>query len=335
MVSAPTPLPPGETLLAAPTLVAGVAVSAGPGWRTGTLLALAVVAVAGAALLLWGRPTATRRRRAVLWLLGVGALVLALASPLHDWAHHLVLAHMGQHMLLLLVAGPLLVGARLGPPVLGALPAPARLRVGAGYRRAARALRRPRAIVAVAVAHAAVVVAWHVPVLWEAAVRSAAVHWLEHAMFLAAGAAFWGTVLVAGRRRDAAVLVAGFVSIGIATVAGLGLGLLMTFATTPWYTNHAGSPGLDPLTDQQLAGVVMWSSGAPLYTVAAIWLLMRVLRPAPGERSLPDVPRAGPGPAGGTAAGGRAAGGAAAGSGAAGLTAASTGTPASPPRPPR
>ena len=55
------------------------------------------------------------------------------------------------------------------------------------------------------------------------------------------------------------------------------LSVLLTFARTPWYSGYAtttASWGLDPLTDQQLAGVIMWIPAGGIYLAAALVLLV-------------------------------------------------------------
>jgi cytochrome c oxidase assembly factor CtaG len=68
------------------------------------------------------------------------------------------------------------------------------------------------------------------------------------------------------------------------------LGALLTFAPAPWYAAQTVAGAIlaphDPLLDQQLAGVIMWIPGGPLYLGAFLWLVARWLRAADAEASL-------------------------------------------------
>jgi cytochrome c oxidase assembly factor CtaG len=118
--------------------------------------------------------------------------------------------------------------------------------------------------------HLAAVWAWHVPMLYEAALANRAVHAAEHAAFLGTGVLFWWAVLHRKQSYGAGVLYV----FGMALQSTL-LGALLTFARAPWYTSHLGSTaewGLTPLEDQQLAGLVMWVPGGLVYLMAALTL---------------------------------------------------------------
>jgi putative membrane protein len=235
-----------------------------------------------------GRGAGARRREDACFAAGWLVLVLALVSPLDALGEALFVAHMVQHLLLLLVAPPLLLAARpLGPVLLG-LPGPFRRGAGvllrAGLARAARALSR-RAVVVLAL-HGLALWAWHAPRAYDAALASELVHALEHASFFAAGLLFWSVLHGAARKggvgHGGAVL---FVFGG--AMQGGGLGALLTVATRPLYESHRQSApafGLSALEDQQLAGVVMWvPSGIVLAVVALAHasLLLELEGPAP------------------------------------------------------
>lgn len=237
------------------------------------------------------------------------ALGAALVWPLERYAHDLLLAHMLQHLVLLLVAAPLLVLADPLPVVLAALPGGARRRAGELWRVGLRVGRRSGGILAVALAHVVVVSAWHLPAAYEAAVRSPLLHVAEHASFLAVGVLTWWTVLDRRPGREAAPVVAALAGVVVVAVSGGLLGLLMMFSTTPWYPAYAWRGGglLGPLGDQQAAGAAMWAAGGPVYLLAVVLLLVRLLRdPAPrpaapgaAEPEIATVPGRPGGPASG------------------------------------
>jgi putative membrane protein len=194
-------------------------------------------------------------------------LLLALESPLDDLSAALSAAHMVQHMLLILVAGPLLVlGAPLVPS-LWAIPPNARRRLGGWFVRLA-AVGRPTIAFAL---HSLALWAWHIPALYEAALGNRALHILEHVSFLATAILFWWSVLhhgTAGYGRSVAYV------FGLALETAI-LGAALTFAQAPWYAAYyASAPawGMSALEDQQLAGLIMWVPGGLIYLAAALWL---------------------------------------------------------------
>src|SRR5204862_2688075 len=176
----------------------------------------------------------------------------ALLSPIDTLASSLFWVHMCQHMLLIVVAAPLLM---LGRPLLvlrQGLPRSWRGRLHGGpARRNALALAMGTWIV-----HTAVVWGWHLPVLFQAALADPAVHATEHAMFLGTALAFWWWLIdpVARRSLGGGLALAYPIAAG---VQGMILGSLMLFSSTAWYpayANGARAFGLTSLQDQQLAG---------------------------------------------------------------------------------
>ena len=214
---------------------------------------------------------------------GVVATALALLSPIDAVATALFAAHMTQHMLLVVVAAPLLVLGDVGTATLWALRIESRRGVGAWWRARRvlpalwEVLRRP--LVAFTL-HVGALWLWHVPTLYDAALRHESVHVAEHASFFLTALLFWYPIADSHRRRRFGV--------GVATLylfaAGLQctlLGALITFSSHPWYFAHyatTASWGLTPLEDQQLAGLIMWIPAGLVYLVALIPTVLPVLR---------------------------------------------------------
>ena len=218
------------------------------------------------------------KRRAVAFYGGLVVLAAALMSPLDAMAAALFSGHMVQHLLLMLVAAPLLVYARPTAALVAGLPA--------GGREAARDARSgPLRGTAHALANPLVVWiigtlalwAWHMPALYEAALVHEPVHVLEHASFLGAAVLFWSVVFASGARRGVPRPVA-IVLVFASGVQSSALGAVLLFASTPLYRVHAAGArvwDVSPLADQQLAGALMWSPPALLYIVVMGWLLVR------------------------------------------------------------
>jgi putative membrane protein len=208
---------------------------------------------------------------------GLWVLAIALVSPIDALGSALFSGHMLQHMLLILAAAPLLVlGAPMAPLLLG-LPRPARLRLGRIWQAARwlqvvmHALAQP--LVAWSL-HALVFWAWHAPGLYQMALRSGAVHALEHFSLLGTALLFWWTVAPARGARSGAPGLAVLLLFTMAIQSGL-LGVLITFAPEPWYGAYrvtTAAWGLSPLEDQQLAGAGMWVASGAAYLLAALGL---------------------------------------------------------------
>lgn len=107
---------------------------------------------------------------------------------------------------------------------------------------------------------------WHAPGPYSAALSSSPVYWAMQLSLLATAALFWAAV----RRAEAGSAIAAV----LATTVQMGLlGALITFSVRPLYPPHFASTiawGMSPLSDQQLAGVVMWAPGSFAYLLAAI-----------------------------------------------------------------
>ncbi|MDQ3809462.1 MAG: cytochrome c oxidase assembly protein [Chloroflexota bacterium] len=213
-----------------------------------------------------GRGRGVREWQVACYGLGLAALVGALASPLDRAADGLFAAHMVQHLLLLLVAAPLLVlGAPLAP-LAWAMPRATRPKLR--LLRYLRPLARPPSAFGL---HSLALWAWHVPVLYDGAVNNLGVHVAEHLSFVVTGVLFWWALLGGGRAGYGAGVLYVF---GLAVQSTL-LGALLTFASRPWYTAHLTSTvhwGLSPLDDQQLAGLIMWIPGGSIYLLTALGL---------------------------------------------------------------
>lgn len=201
-------------------------------------------------------------------------LLVALVSPLHWLGERLFVAHMTEHELLMAVAAPLLVLARPGHALLWALPPAWRSALGgavrlAPLRRFWRTLTDP---LVATLLHGAALWAWHAPALFDAALESAMLHWLQHLSFFVTALFFWWALLF-GRARERGYGAAMFYLFATALHSGF-LGILLTLAKTPLYSgqSEAAAWGLTRLEDQQLAGLLMWVPAGLVYAAAALVL---------------------------------------------------------------
>lgn len=214
--------------------------------------------------------------RAACFFAGLVSLLLALVWPLDAWSGLSFAAHMGQHMVLLALAPPLLVLARPGGWCLRGLPAALRpvLVRPRSWPGAAAWRRLTASCGAMAIFHGAVLWGWHVPAAFELALRNDFVHWLEHVTLLGSGLLFWRAILRArGTQAGWALLQM------LATVIHSGLlGALLALAPRPLYRTYALQSGeAAALADQQLAGLIMWVPMGTVYLLAALAFAARAL----------------------------------------------------------
>jgi putative membrane protein len=196
-----------------------------------------------------------------LALVAAGALTLVvLLPPLERWAGQSLAAHMLQHVVLMSFVPPLLV---LGLP---------RLRVRIAPWLAWLLITIDMGI-------------WHVPALYDAAVRHPALHALEHASYLVLGVVFWLPVL---RRGLADIWSLVYVTTG--SIPGWILALVLTFAQRPLYPFYASLPhrlgGLSAVGDQQAAAGVMVAIGSLPFALAVFVTLYRWLEAERASRPL-------------------------------------------------
>ncbi|MFW5947733.1 MAG: cytochrome c oxidase assembly protein, partial [Gemmatimonadota bacterium] len=207
------------------------------------------------------------------WCFGLGLLtvVIALMSPIATFDSVFFFMHMTEHVLLIMVAAPLIwLGAPM-VPTLWAFDREGRRRLGRLFHEDHPVHRvfsfLTRAGIALTL-YVLVLFVWHYPPLYDAAQGSTWVHELEHFMFFGAALLFWWPVIhpTGGRRRlgyGAAILY-----IFPAKIAGFVLGAGLTLSSEPYYRTFLDSPriwGLDPLGDQQMGGLIMWVVGGLLY----------------------------------------------------------------------
>jgi putative membrane protein len=115
----------------------------------------------------------------------------------------------------------------------------------------------------------ATLLVWHIPALYDAALAHDAIHGAEHVTLLVTAAALWiALVGLSGEQGGLAVVV-----LFVVSFPPLLLGAAMTFATTAWYPAYA-TPGRHAVTDQQLAGVVMWAYGGLAAVAGGVYLFV-------------------------------------------------------------
>jgi putative membrane protein len=232
-----------------------------------------------AAALGYGMRVRTLRRRGTppapariaLFGLGILLLLVALASPVAAIAEgELFAVHMLQHVLLGDLA-PLCLLAGLNGPLLRPL-------------LALRPVERLRVLANPAVAlplWAVNLYVWHVPFLYEAAVRHSAVHALEHVCFFTAGVVMWLPVLERLPAPEWFGTGAKLAYVFVVRIVETVLGNVFLWSGTVFYPVYADGDelwGISPERDQGLAGAVMMLEGSLVTIVALVWLFLRLAR---------------------------------------------------------
>jgi len=217
--------------------------------------------------------------RTALFLLGMGALALALMSPIDTFSQDLFFVHMVQHLLLTMVAAPLLLLSAPVAEYMWALPDPVRLSAGRWLSRRGvvrQALKGATMPVAAWLLFGAVMWSWHVPDAYDAALRSGVVHLAEHLTMFGAGVLFWWPVIGPPPLRTLLPYPLRFLYLFMAMFQSIILGSILTFAGDSIYSYYRESPGhfgLSLADDQQLAGILMWLPGSFIHLTALLTLL--------------------------------------------------------------
>lgn len=268
-------------LIASPALAHG-GHDHGADWTLSPAVTLPLALTAALYALGWARlrrrsdrGRAALAKGAVLFAAGWLVLAGAIVTPLHEAGERSFALHMIEHELIMLVAALLFVAARPGPALLWAFPQGTRLTFGSVTRWPIwRLLTNPFTATAL---QAAVLILWHLPALFNLALRNEAWHVAQHLSFVISALLFWWAMLHGRGGPWVAAL-----CLFLTSMIGGGLGALMALASSPWYPAYAAlgltPEGLTPVQDQQLAGLIMWVPGGLWHLAAALLFLGRALR---------------------------------------------------------
>jgi len=221
--------------------------------------------------------------RAICFLLGLLTLWVALASPLDTFSGFLITAHMLQHMLLMMVAPPLLLlGAPLIPLVRGLPLFAAREFAGPflNWRAPVRVGHALTNLWVALVVMGSALFAWHTPRLYELALASSSWHEFEHACFFVASLIFWWPVVQPwpSRARAQRWMLMPYLLIG--DLQNTVLSAILVFSDRVLYPSYEKMPrlsGISALHDQAASGAVMWVVGSLAFVVPAVVIAVQCL----------------------------------------------------------
>jgi putative membrane protein len=253
------------------------ALSVDTSWTFAPIVLLSLAGYLGVYVARWrtarreGGARAASGWRLAAWCGGVLTLFVALISPVDRLGEQLASMHMVQHLLITDLAAILLT---LGLTRWILRPVTRRIH---RIERAAGPLASPWFGV---VAYVGAMWIWHIPVMYDAALRHSGVHTLEHLSFAAAGLLYWWQLLSPIRSRmrleglgpvaymASAKLLVGFLGIALAFAPGL------LYAA---YDEPGERWGLTAQSDQQVAGLIMALEQSIVMGIALAWLFARML----------------------------------------------------------
>lgn len=214
-------------------------------------------------------------------------LVVALVSPLCRLSAGLASAHMVQHVILVGIAPPLLLLGSMTEVI-----------AAAGGKRwqgliarvtdiSTMASRSMGGLAAIIAAYGIAIWLWHSPRVYDAILASPAIHLFGYAALVVVSLMFWSAILTLGKGGTAGAGAAAIALLVTTIHTGL-LGALLTLSPFTWFASATAGPlwGLQPIEDQQLAGLIMWAPMAGIYLAACLALLYRALAQGSDTRLL-------------------------------------------------
>ena len=231
--------------------------------------------------------------RLVAFLAGIGSVWIAIGSPLNAFDDVSLTVHMVQHLLLMAIAPPLIL---LGAPALALLqgfPRSLTARVVGPFLRWRFVKEFGRVISNPAVCWLAATLAlivWHVPAVFELALRRNWLHEIEHASFLATGLLFWWPVLQPWPSTSRWPRWSIPLYLFCATLPCDALSGFLVFCDRVLYSSYLSTPkvfNLSPLQDQEFAAALMWTCVTIIFLVPAAAITIRLL--SPQRTRLPDT----------------------------------------------
>ena len=235
------------------------------GWTGWSIHWSTVIGIAAlAALYLWraarapapGSPSGLQK---LSFFSGLFVMFVSLNGPLHDLSDvYLFSAHMVQHLLLTLLLPPLLIGGTPGWML--------------------RPLIKPRAVRAVAqfvtrpvICYAIfnlVIIGWHLPVFYNAAMANHNIHIVEHLMFIASAVLLWWPFMSPMPELPRLAYPGQLLYCFLSTFPMSVVAIYITMADHVLYPAYAAAPRiwqLTPMMDQRTGGLIMWVPGSMVF----------------------------------------------------------------------
>jgi putative membrane protein len=245
----------------------------------------------------WFRLNAVFPNLITVWRLaafsaGIVFVWIAIGSPLNAFDDVSLSIHMVQHLLLMAIAPPLFLLGAPALPLLQGLPQSMARCVAGPFLRLSLVKSIGHFITNPAICWLAAtlgLIGWHVPAVFELALRSNWLHELEHACFFGAGLLFWWPVVqpwpsIARWPRWSVPLY-----LFCATLPCDALSAFLAFCDRVVYSSYLSAPhlyGFSPLQDQECAAALMWVSVTVIFLVPAVIVTLQML--SPQKAQLPE-----------------------------------------------
>jgi putative membrane protein len=235
------------------------------------------------------RPDHFTLRHLLCFLAGEIALFVAIASPLHDLGEISLMAHMIQHVLLMMIIPPLIL---LGAPHLVLLFGLPDAMLHGVLRPLLRWTPLKRLVLFLFhpvncwLAFVGTTLAWHTPAIFELALRSEFWHAVEHICFLGTAGFFWWPVVQPWPSRARWPRWAMIPYLFLADFQNTALSAFLIFCDRLVYPTYATAPrifGMSTLEDQAAAGAIMWVPGSFAFLIPMLWITTRVMTPNRGS----------------------------------------------------
>jgi len=247
----------------------------------------------------WHRLRIVANRQFPAWRLaaffaGVVTVWIAIGSRLEALDDVSLTVHMMQHLLLAAIAPPLILLGAPELPLLRGLPQSLGRGVVSPFlrlpftRRFAHLVSNPAICLLVATL---ALIGWHIPAVFELALRLDWLHKLEHASFLGAGLMFWWPVVQPWPSTPRWPEWAMPLYLFAATLPCDALSAFLTFCERVVYPSYISAPRvftLSPLEDQERAAALMWVAVTVIFLIPAVLVTLKIL--SPGKSGLPDDP---------------------------------------------
>lgn len=223
--------------------------------------------------------------RLTCFLGGLLALFIAISSPLDSFGNLLLQVHMIQHLLFMMVAPPLLLLGNPFLPLLTGLPRPiTREAVGPfltwrPFRQLGLWLTHPRTAWII---YVGLTLGWHLPAPYELTLHSNAWHEVEHTCFLFSALLFWWPVVQPWPSRPQWPRWTMIPYLLLADIQNTALSAFLSFSDRVLYPTYENVPhfaGMTALSDQNIAGAIMWVPGSIAYLLPAAVIAVRFLSP--------------------------------------------------------
>lgn len=235
------------------------------GWTGWSIHWSTVIGIAAlAALYLWrasqapdaGTPSGLQK---LSFFSGLFVMFVSLNGPLHDLSdYYLFSAHMVQHLLLTLLLPPLLIGGTPGW-MLRPLIRPQ------AVRRVAEFVTKPAMCFVI---FNLVIIVWHLPIFYNAAMANHNIHIVEHLMFMAGAVLLWWPFMSPLPELPRLAYPGQLLYCFLTTIPMSVVAVYITMADHVLYPAYASAPRLwqlTPMMDQRAGGLIMWIPGSMVF----------------------------------------------------------------------